>query len=43
MVFGFFTRGEFGLVVFVFVLIYAAQIVPRIGEQIGAWAGRKRQ
>jgi hypothetical protein len=36
------TRGELGLVIFVFVLIYAAQVVPVVGERVGAWVSRKR-
>ena len=36
------TRGELELVVFVFVLIYAAQLVPLVGERVGAWVSRKR-
>jgi hypothetical protein len=36
------TRGEFGLVVFLFVLIYAGVLVPKAGARLGAYlAGRK--
>ncbi len=30
------TQGEAGLVVFVLVLVYAAQWVPKLGERVGA-------
>ncbi|MGO8999456.1 MAG: hypothetical protein ACLQVI_39530 [Polyangiaceae bacterium] len=36
------THGEAGLVVFVFVLVYAAQLAPKLGERVGAWLSRKR-
>lgn len=36
------THGEAGLVVFVFALVYAAQIVPKVGERVGGWLSRKR-
>ena len=36
------THGEVGLVVFVFVLIYVAQWVPRAGDWAGALLSRKR-
>ena len=29
------TRGEIGLVIFIFGLIYSAQLVPRLGELVG--------
>jgi hypothetical protein len=29
------TRGEIGLVLFIFALVYFAQIVPKIGEFLG--------
>lgn len=29
------TRGEIGLVIFIFGLIYSAQLVPRLGEVLG--------
>ena len=29
------TRGEIGLVIFIFGLIYSAQLVPRLGELLG--------
>ena len=35
------THGELGLVLFIFVLVYSAQIVPTIGARVGAWFGRK--
>lgn len=36
------TRGELGLVVFLFVLIYAGVLVPRVGARLGAYfASRK--
>jgi hypothetical protein len=42
MLFGM-TRGEIGLVVFVFVLVYGGVLVPRLGERLGvSLAGRKR-
>jgi hypothetical protein len=36
------THGEVGLVIFVFALVYAAQIVPKVGERVGVWLSRKR-
>ena len=36
------THGELGLVLFVFVLVYAAQWVPVIGERVGTWLSGKR-
>ena len=40
------TRGEIGLLVFIFALVYFAQLVPRLGEFLGervyAKLGRKR-
>jgi hypothetical protein len=30
------TQGEFGLVVFIFLLVYSAQFAPRLGELLGA-------
>jgi hypothetical protein len=30
------THGEAGLVAFVLVLVYAAQLAPKVGERIGA-------
>lgn len=37
------TRGEVGLVLFVFFLVWGAQIVPRIGERISVWLGEKKK
>jgi hypothetical protein len=31
------TRGELGLTVFVFVLVYAAALMPRLGERLGVF------
>ena len=36
------TQGEFGLVVFIFLLVYCAQFVPRVGEAVGAKLFGKR-
>jgi hypothetical protein len=36
------THGEVGLVLFVFALIYAAQLAPKLGERVGVWLSRKR-
>jgi hypothetical protein len=37
------TRGEIGLVVFVFALIYGALVLPRLAERFGArLAGPKK-
>ncbi len=41
MIFGM-THGELGLVVFIFALVYGAQVVPKIGERVGTWMARKR-
>jgi len=35
------THGELGLVIFIFALVYSAQIVPKIGARVGASLGRK--
>ena len=40
MVFGM-THGELGLVLFIFALVYSAQVVPKVGARVGAWLGRK--
>ena len=40
LVFGM-TYGELGLVVFIFLLVYVAQWVPKAGERLGAWLSRK--
>jgi len=42
MVFGM-TRGEIGLVVFLFGLIYAGVLVPRAGAWLGAYFARDRK
>jgi Sec-independent protein translocase protein TatA len=36
------THGELGLVLFIFALVYGAQVVPKVGERVGAWLSRKR-
>jgi len=36
------THGELGLVLFVLVLVYVAQWVPKAGERVGVWLSRKR-
>ena len=36
------TSGELGLVAFIFVLVYAAQIVPKIGARLGERFARKK-
>jgi hypothetical protein len=36
------THGELGLVVFLFALVWGAQLVPTVGERIGALLARKR-
>jgi Sec-independent protein translocase protein TatA len=36
------THGELGLVAFIFVLVYGAQVVPKLGERMGAFFARKR-
>lgn len=41
MVFGM-TRGEIALVVFIFALIWGAQLLPRLGERVGAWLAGAR-
>jgi Sec-independent protein translocase protein TatA len=41
MLFGM-TRGEIGLVIFIFALVLGAGILPRLGERAGAWLSRKR-
>jgi hypothetical protein len=40
MIFGM-TRGEIGLVVFLFALIYAGVIVPKVGARLGAYLGSR--
>jgi hypothetical protein len=34
------TRGEFAMVAFLFVLIWGAGLLPRLGERLGARYGR---
>jgi hypothetical protein len=36
------THGELGLVLFIFALVYGAQLAPKAGERVGAWLARKR-
>ena len=36
------THGELGLVLFIFALVYGAQVVPKVGERVGVWLSRKR-
>lgn len=39
----FMTKGEIALVVFIFVLVYLAEYMPKAGARIGAWLdGRGR-
>ena len=40
MVFGM-TRGEIGLVLFIFLLVYAVRILPHIGDWLGRLLGEK--
>jgi len=35
------TRGEIGLVLFVFALVWGAAYVPRLGERLGEWLYKK--
>jgi Sec-independent protein translocase protein TatA len=42
MIFGM-TRGEIGLVLFIFALIYGAGLLPRVGEKLGAWLARTKE
>jgi hypothetical protein len=37
------TRGELGLVIFLFALIWGAGVLPGIGERLGARWGKKRE
>jgi hypothetical protein len=37
------TRGELGLVLFVFLFVWVAGRVPRFGERIGVWLSAKRK
>ena len=41
MLFGM-TRGEIGLVVFIFALVFGAGFVPRAGDRLGAWLAKRR-
>jgi hypothetical protein len=41
MLFGM-TRGEIGLVLFIFALIYAVRLLPRAGDWIGRLLGDRR-
>jgi hypothetical protein len=41
MLFGM-TRGEIGLVAFVFALVYAGVLVPRLGERLGTILAKRR-
>ncbi len=36
------THGELGLVLFIFGLVYAAHVVPKIGARVGDWLARKK-
>jgi hypothetical protein len=36
------TRGELGLTAFVFVLVYAAALLPRFGERLGVFFVSRR-
>ena len=36
------TRGELGLVLFVFVLVWSAGLLPRLGERVGEWLWKGR-
>jgi Sec-independent protein translocase protein TatA len=36
------THGELGLVLFIFALVYGAQVLPKLGERVGTWLARKR-
>jgi hypothetical protein len=37
------THGELGLVLFIFALVYSAQIVPKLGARAGEWLGRRNK
>jgi hypothetical protein len=37
------TRGELGLVLFVFAFVWVAGRVPKIGERVGVWLSAKRK
>jgi hypothetical protein len=36
------TRGEIGLVVFIFAMVYAVRLLPRAGDLIGHLLGDRR-
>jgi hypothetical protein len=36
------TRGEIGLVVFIFALVFGSGFVSRAGERLGAWLAKRR-
>jgi hypothetical protein len=35
------TRGEIGLVLFIFALVYASGLLKRAGDRLGAWMSRR--
>jgi hypothetical protein len=35
------THGEVGIVLFVFALVYGAQVVPKLGARLGNWISRR--
>jgi Sec-independent protein translocase protein TatA len=35
------TRGEIGLVLFIFALVLGANILPRLGERLGEWLSNR--
>jgi len=37
----FMTKGEIALVVFIFVLVYLAEYMPKAGARIGAWLDKR--
>lgn len=41
MIFGM-TRGEIGLTAFIFALVYAAALLPRLGERLGVFFVNRR-
>jgi len=41
MLFGM-TRGEIGLVLFIFALVLGAGLLPKLGERAGAWLAKRR-
>jgi hypothetical protein len=36
------TRGEIGLVVFIFALVWGSGFVSRAGDRLGAWLAKRR-